>query len=107
MFKGLVEYNQLKDEQTEVIKMPVMMFGAILAVILFVVFLAMGRGIVRSFFLILGNFILGFGSLYLVNYCSGMTGFVIPVNIPTLVSSGTLGLAGTLLNGAVAAFAGL
>ncbi len=87
--------------------MPVTIFGAILAVILFVVFLAMGRSIGRSFFLVLGNFVLGFGSLYLVNYCSGVTGFAIPVNIPTLVSSGALGLAGTLLNGAVVAFAGL
>ena len=87
--------------------MPVTIFGAILAVILFVVFLAMGRSIGRSFFLVLGNFVLGFGSLYLVNYCSGVTGFAIPVNIPTLVSSGDLGLAGTLLNGAVVAFAGL
>ena len=87
--------------------MPVTIFGAILAVILFVVFLAMGRSIGRSFFLVLGNFVLGFGSLYLVNYCSGVTGFAIPVNIPTLVSSGALGLEGTLLNGAVVAFAGL
>ena len=103
----MAEYNQLKDEQTEVMKMPIMMFGAILAVVLFVVFLAMGRGMVRSFFLVLGNFVLGFGSLFLVNYFSGTTGFAIPVNIPTLLSSGSLGLAGTLLNGAVAAFAGL
>ena len=87
--------------------MSVLLFGGILAVALFLLFMALGKGIVGSFLLIAGNFVLGFGSLYLVNMMSGMTGFAIPVNIPTMVSSGTLGLAGTILNGAVMAFAAM
>ncbi|MGI5824031.1 MAG: pro-sigmaK processing inhibitor BofA family protein [Bacillota bacterium] len=86
--------------------MSVMMFAGILAAVLFGVFMVLGKGPVRSLVLVASNFVLGFGSLYLVNFCSGITGFAIPINIPTLVSSGALGFAGTLLNGAVVAFAG-
>ena len=88
-------------------KISVMMFAGILALALFLLFMALGRGIVGSVLLVGCNFLLGFGSLYLVNMCSGVTGFAIPVNIATLVSSGSLGFAGTLLNGAVIALAGL
>ena len=84
-----------------------MMFVGILALALFLLFVVLGRGIIGSLLLVAGNFALGFGSLYLVNLCSGLTGFAIPVNIPTLVSSGALGFAGTLLNGAVTALANL
>ncbi len=87
--------------------MSVILFAGILAVVLFLLFLALGKGMLRSLVLVASNFVLGFGSLYLVNVCSGLTGFAIPVNIPTLVSSGVLGFAGTLLNGAVMAFVSL
>ncbi len=88
-------------------KISVMMFVGILALALFLLFMALGKGIIGSVLWVGCNFLLGFGSLYLVNLCSGVTGFAIPVNIPTLVASGSLGLPGTLLNGAVIALAGL
>lgn len=87
--------------------MSVFMFAGILALALFLLFMALGKGVLGSFLLIVGNFVMGYGSLYLVNMAADITGFAIPVNIPTVVSSGTLGLAGTVLNGAVMAFAAM
>lgn len=85
--------------------MSIFVLIGILAVVLFGVFMVLGKGPLRSCILVMSNFVLGFGSLYLVNFCADITGFAIPVNIPTVISSGALGFAGTLLNGAVVALA--
>ena len=69
--------------------------------------LCLGRGLGRSLGIMAGNFVLGLGSLYLVNAAGPVSGFAIPVNILTLAGSGFLGLPGTMLGGAVQVLAGM
>jgi len=72
-----------------------------IALISLVFLLFTGKSFGKCALVIIGNFVLGFGSLFAVNAASAVSGFTIPVNLLTLAGSGFLGLPGTMLSGAL------
>ena len=73
-----------------------------IAIFLFVFFT--GRGVFRSVMLVASNFVLGFGSFYLIQLSSSWSGIHLALNGVSWATSGILGLPGTLLVTAVQNF---
>ncbi len=82
--------------------MPIWLFyaAAVAAAYLLLSLLA-GRGLGQSLTAVSGNFLLGYGSLALLNWLAPMLGFAVPVNAVTLLAGGWLGLPGTALAAAL------
>ncbi len=60
-----------------------------------------GRGFGQSLGALGGNFLLGYGSLALLNWLAPASGFAVPINAVTLLAGGWLGLPGTALAAAL------
>ena len=75
-----------------------------IAILLFVFAFFTGRGVFRSVMLVASNFVLGFGSFYLIQLSSSWSGIHLALNGVSWATSGILGLPGTLLVTAVQNF---
>ena len=79
-------------------------FLVALGLVITVVLVMCGKGWLGSIAVVLGNYALGLGSLWLINYTAQWTAFSLPVNSATLGAAGILGLPGTLLCGGIKLF---
>lgn len=75
-----------------------------IAILLFVFAFFAGKGFIRSMMLVVSNFVLGFGSFYLIQLSSSWSGLHLALNGVSWATSGILGLPGTLLVTAVQNF---
>jgi pro-sigmaK processing inhibitor BofA len=76
-------------------------YAVILACVLLLVGALLGRDFWKNLGNISGNFVLGYGSLALLNCLGAYLSFAVPVNAVTLLAGGCLGLPGTLLAAAL------
>ena len=75
-----------------------------IAILLFVFAFFAGKGFISSMMLVVSNFVLGFGSFYLIQLSSSWSGLHLALNGVSWATSGILGLPGTLLVTAVQNF---
>ncbi|MDD2569017.1 MAG: pro-sigmaK processing inhibitor BofA family protein [Clostridia bacterium] len=79
-------------------------FLAALGLVITLVLVMCGKGWFSAIAVVLSNYVLGLGSLWLINYAAQWTSFTLPVNSATLGAAGILGLPGTLLCGGIKLF---